>query len=405
MRTDITLFAGRSKARTGAGMPLKKTFIYIAACLATLIVQGGGMLLSKKSLVLFPSAEAGAFQVTDSADDRGHSVILAFNRAENQARADFQDLGNQAGPGGTEAPLEIVYRLDSGFAWPYAGVGFQWKDSLHCPDLAGFEEMAVTLNSSAAKGYILTLHSVPPDSVRKRTGEGWRLSTQDIPSSPHVESHRLALDGFTIPDWWKTRYGLSPDERNVHLGAVCRFHLISAKHLPVGVPDTLRIARWEMTGTNPWILWAGLLLPLLAWSLFFIPAWKESVTRSWRREADLRHHEPLAVKNEEEILWEKIRNFTAKNYHHGELNAESIAKGTGISSRKVGEIIRNRLEINATQYINTLRVEEASRLLHESDLQVGQIAYQVGFNTVGHFNRVFKDMKGKSPKDLRERKE
>lgn len=405
MRTDITLFAGRSKARAGAGMSLKKIFIYIAACLGTLVVQGGSMLLSKKSLVLLPSAKAEPFPVTDSADDGGRSVILAFNGAENRARADFQDLGNQAGPGGTEAPFEIVYRLDSGFAWPYAGVGFQWKDSLHCPDLGGFDEMAVTLNSSAAKGYILTLHSVPPDSVRQRTGETWRLSTQDIPSSPRAETRRLALDGFTIPDWWKARHQLSPDERNVHLGAVCRFHLISAKHLPVGVPDTLRIARWEMSGTDPWILWAGILVPLLGWAGFIIPRWKERVTRSWRREADLRHHEPLAVRNEEDTLWERVRDFAAKNYHQAELNAEGIAKGTGLSPRKVGDIIRRRLEVNATQYINTLRVEEASRLLRESDLQVSQIAYQVGFNTVGHFNRVFKEMKGKAPKDLRERKE
>jgi len=53
------------------------------------------------------------------------------------------------------------------------------------------------------------------------------------------------------------------------------------------------------------------------------------------------------------------------------------------------------------QYLNRLRLEEAKRLLTQTDLQVSDIAYKVGYGNISHFNRVFKDHLGISPNDFR----
>ncbi|WP_074435132.1 helix-turn-helix domain-containing protein [Bacteroides timonensis] len=42
------------------------------------------------------------------------------------------------------------------------------------------------------------------------------------------------------------------------------------------------------------------------------------------------------------------------------------------------------------QFINRLRIEKACSLLKNTDLSITQIAYQVGFNSLAHFNNQFK---------------
>ena len=48
-------------------------------------------------------------------------------------------------------------------------------------------------------------------------------------------------------------------------------------------------------------------------------------------------------------------------------------------------------------YLNEYRIELACRLLKQRKASVAEICYQVGFNNVPYFNRVFKKMKGVSP--------
>ena len=50
-------------------------------------------------------------------------------------------------------------------------------------------------------------------------------------------------------------------------------------------------------------------------------------------------------------------------------------------------------------YLNSTRIEKACQYLLEGERSVGQISYEVGFDTVSHFNRVFKKLKGKTPKE------
>jgi AraC-like DNA-binding protein len=54
-----------------------------------------------------------------------------------------------------------------------------------------------------------------------------------------------------------------------------------------------------------------------------------------------------------------------------------------------------------TDYLGRIRVEKAKNLLLNPHLRVSEIAYTVGFQSLTHFNRVFRKLTGESPTDFR----
>jgi len=56
-----------------------------------------------------------------------------------------------------------------------------------------------------------------------------------------------------------------------------------------------------------------------------------------------------------------------------------------------------------TDYLGRVRVEKAKNLLLNPHLRVSEIAYTVGFQSLTHFNRVFRKLTGESPTDFREK--
>jgi AraC-like DNA-binding protein len=83
------------------------------------------------------------------------------------------------------------------------------------------------------------------------------------------------------------------------------------------------------------------------------------------------------------------------------LSILDIQNETGISEAKISAIIKNKSGITFKQFLNKLRLTESKRLLLETDLQVSEVAYKVGYNNVSHFNRIFKEVENCTPNDFR----
>lgn len=52
-------------------------------------------------------------------------------------------------------------------------------------------------------------------------------------------------------------------------------------------------------------------------------------------------------------------------------------------------------------FLNAARIEKVCQLLTTTETPIKQIAYPSGFESLSHFNRTFKHLKGESPRDLR----
>lgn len=89
-------------------------------------------------------------------------------------------------------------------------------------------------------------------------------------------------------------------------------------------------------------------------------------------------------------------------YREMECNRESVARELGISENMLSRIINQHYQARFTDVINQYRLKDAQRLLlADTEQSVTDIAFEVGFNSIPSFNRVFKDSTGFSPTAFR----
>ncbi|MFC7376737.1 helix-turn-helix domain-containing protein [Brachybacterium sp. GCM10030267] len=94
-----------------------------------------------------------------------------------------------------------------------------------------------------------------------------------------------------------------------------------------------------------------------------------------------------------------IRHLHGHYTEHIELG--ELAERFFVSRHHLSREFRRHTGTTVISYVNDLRVDQARRLLQETELPVGRIAADVGFATVTHFNRVFRERTGSTPRAVR----
>jgi Response regulator containing CheY-like receiver domain and AraC-type DNA-binding domain len=85
-----------------------------------------------------------------------------------------------------------------------------------------------------------------------------------------------------------------------------------------------------------------------------------------------------------------------------DLSLGQVAKAVNTSTFYFCKLFKKAIGVNFTEYVSRIRVEKAKNLLLNPNLRVSEIAYEVGFQSLTHFNRVFKKLMGRSPTDYRD---
>ena len=95
---------------------------------------------------------------------------------------------------------------------------------------------------------------------------------------------------------------------------------------------------------------------------------------------------------------------TNKLYIQSDISLDKLATTTGISKHYLSQAINENLKMNFFEYINTLRINEAKDLLlkPKEELNVIEVAYQVGYNNKVSFNKAFKTITGVTPTEFRQ---
>ena len=89
---------------------------------------------------------------------------------------------------------------------------------------------------------------------------------------------------------------------------------------------------------------------------------------------------------------------------HEELRMSELARRFGYSERSLSRLFK-QAGIRFTHCVNTHRITQAIELMAEGNIPLRKIAYSTGFNTPSSFNRVFKQITGRTPGEFSREKE
>lgn len=108
----------------------------------------------------------------------------------------------------------------------------------------------------------------------------------------------------------------------------------------------------------------------------------------------------LQAANAEPPVITKAKQFIREHYTE-DLSLGQVAAAVHTSVFYFCKIFRKVTGTTFTEFVSRTRIERAKNLLLNQNLRVSEIAYEVGFQSLTHFNRVFKKIAGESPTDYR----
>ena len=95
-----------------------------------------------------------------------------------------------------------------------------------------------------------------------------------------------------------------------------------------------------------------------------------------------------------------IISFCTQNFSEN-LSLSMLEEKLHLNKYYISHLFSGKLGLRFNDYINSLRISEACKLLTNSDLSITDISEQVGFNTLRTFNRAFSKQTGFSPTEYR----
>ncbi|WP_321447436.1 AraC family transcriptional regulator [uncultured Cohaesibacter sp.] len=93
--------------------------------------------------------------------------------------------------------------------------------------------------------------------------------------------------------------------------------------------------------------------------------------------------------------------FNEGLYKDYDLTLARLARRAHVPARTISRAVNDIYGVTITDLVNRYRVEEAMRLLRETDMPVTEIMLEAGFQTKSNFNRVFKALAGQTPSAYR----
>ena len=103
--------------------------------------------------------------------------------------------------------------------------------------------------------------------------------------------------------------------------------------------------------------------------------------------------EPPVIRRAKEFIQE----------HQAEdISLSQVARAVNTSTFYFCKMFKKVTGINFTDYLSRVRIEKSKNLLLNPNLRVSEIAFEVGFQSLTHFNRVFKKVLGQTPTDYRD---
>lgn len=347
----------------------------------TLIVLVFFLFVYKKPFPIFPNQESWIGFYSDTME-QGNTRIHEKIRSDTLA--------------------SLSYTLGKGIQFPYAGVAIG-PSSAYFPDFSAYDYIDVDICTEQSRSVQCFLNVYEPGVTKDTIPISSRHVLYEIPVRHKPGLQRLWIKDFKTPIWWYSRVNLTEkDLGDPHLDKVKGLSFSCGLLLNPDTKDSIRIRSITLGKSyTTFFVWTLALLLVYYGLLYLIVKYRK---RKVALSARVIPYRPLEIEETGDPLLHRSVKYLSERYSDSELTLSAMAHELGLSGRKISDRIKAHFKLTFKQYINSIRINEAKRLLKESALPVNEIAYKVGFSNVTHFNRAFRQYCNCSPQEFRTEK-
>lgn len=340
----------------------------------------------KKDLVIFPAdcgMELTSYTDTIHPIDSGNTTINTFQVDSSK--------------------IFIDYTIGKMNTSRYAG--FQWI--VHPPksfiDISEYDHLTISFDQQTTEEYVVIILQLFTDGFSKINDRmTWRYFSKELPIKEKRKKYIIPINEFQTPLWWFNQYKIN--EMNLSQPDFSKLGMISVQdgsdatgHHRVVVLKELRFEKMNSISTVFTLL--GLLL--IYYLSYGVTFWLHSLIKAKKSPLAI-PYQKLAIENGAVDEERKVLEYLGSNFSNQTLSLSRMSDEVGISPLKISAVIKHTYDLTFRQYLNTIRISEAKRLLQETKLQISQIAYRVGYTNLTHFCRTFKEITSVSPNTFRQ---
>lgn len=112
--------------------------------------------------------------------------------------------------------------------------------------------------------------------------------------------------------------------------------------------------------------------------------------------------DPSIMGNDESLL-ERITRVIESRVTDPAFNVEALGAEVGISRAHLHRKMKSLIGMTTSDYIRNVRLRRACEILKRHDVDIAQVAYNVGFTSQPHFSTAFRKFTGLTPTEYRQR--
>lgn len=298
---------------------------------------------------------------------------------------------------------KFTYTLKKGIEVPYAGFTIAPKVKNSTIDVSKYSFFKIAISASSGKNINFFLRTSIPEFTKNEDSKTHCFYQYELPLSSDIGKgiYLVNFEDLKIPYWWFEVHKWSIHQKPKETWSeVLAFDIESGVSLPYETADTVTI---KEVSIHKKASYSSFIIFVISYYVIILLLFLYKKFTETKKQVVIPYTE-LPARNEDQNECAKVVKFIADNYQESDLTVDKISKGSRVSALKIPVFIRKQFNCTVPEYLNTIRITEAKRLLEHSDMQIISIALAVGYNNVSHFNRKFKSLQEMSPLAYRKSK-
>lgn len=241
-------------------------------------------------------------------------------------------------------------------------------------------------DNSEVRNYVSNIFRPEYSILTAENGEtGIEQARRHVPDIIISDVMMPVTDGITLSNTLKT------DERTSHIPIVLLTAKAGAQNelegLKMGIDDYI---------TKPFKE------EMLVLKVANLLQARDRLREKYSREIILKPQD-IAVNSTDELFLKRLQKVLDEQLIDISFNSEAFGKAIGMSRMHLHRKLKALTGLTTSEFIRSQRLKLAAKMLTESDMNVSEIGYSVGFNNHAYFSKSFKDLYNCSPSEYAKR--